>query len=213
MHRNQTLPCPRLAKETGRTPLSCDLLLRPGDKGNNMVIACGSGARSRRAPWSRRFHRPISRTESQRWSVGGSGLPCRFIDRASRIGRLETDGQPRAAFTARRSAGPVVNEMDSVKHPVRVPATPQTKKITSPSSTRAQTHSVVNGALSEKESRERDGEPEMSLVEQYKLSRGQSTPEKIRRLMAIPDSIARRPIRDALSMKRQGKPLPPTYPL
>jgi IS30 family transposase len=120
----------------------------------------------------------------------------------------EVAGCEPSEIPAKKGARPVIQEMSPVKDDVHLSTTQQTKRITSSSSTSAQVRPVMNQTLSEKESRPGEHEPKTNLVDLY-MSRGLA---KIQRLAAIADSIQPRPFRDARSMQRQGRPLPPIDP-
>lgn len=107
----------------------------------------------------------------------------------------------------------VIREMVPVKNDVHSSTTQQTKRITAPSSTSAQVRPVAKLTLSDKENRPGQPEPKTRMVVDIYNSRGQIAQEKIQRLAAIADSIETRPYRDARSMKRQGRPLPPSDPI
>ncbi len=99
-----------------------------------------------------------------------------------------------------------------VKNDVRSTTVQQIKGVASSSSSSAQVHRGVNHASSDKESRPGEQEPKANLVELYK-NRDKSNLDKIQELAGIADSIAPRPYRDARSIKRQGRPLPPSDPI
>src|ERR1700689_4129696 len=94
--------------------------------------------------------------------------------------------------SAKTGAQSVIKEKCPVKDDVHSSTTQQTKRITSPLSTRAHERPVVNHASSDKESR--PGEHDLCI------SSGPITPDRIRRLAAIADSIKARPVWDANSM-------------
>jgi hypothetical protein len=124
----------------------------------------------------------------------------------------EVAGCKPSEIPAKRGAQPVIQEMSPVKDDVHSSTTQQTKRITSSSSTSAQVRPVMNQTLSDKESRPGEHEPKTRLVD-LSISREQIIQDKIQRLAAIPDSIQPRPFRDARSMQRQGRPLPPIDPI
>ncbi len=117
----------------------------------------------------------------------------------------------RSEIPAEKGPRSVIKEMAPVKNDVHSSTTQQTKRITASSSTSAQVRPVVNHASSDKESRPGEHEPKTRPAGIYESSR-QIAEAKRQRLAAIPDSIGTRPYRDARSMPRQGRPLPPVNP-
>jgi hypothetical protein len=105
-----------------------------------------------------------------------------------------------------------IKKVCPVKNDVHSSTVQQIKRTASSSSTSAQVHRVVNHASSDKESLPGEQEPKANLVELY-MNRDQSNLDKIQQLAGIADSIAPRPYRDARSMERQGRPLPPSDPI
>jgi hypothetical protein len=112
---------------------------------------------------------------------------------------------------AKKGALPVIKKTCTVKDDVHSSTTQQTKGITSSSAASAQVRPVMNQTSSEKESRTGEHEPKTRLVDLIS-SREQIIQDKVRRLAAIPDSIQPRPVLNARSMQRQGRPLPPIDP-
>lgn len=112
---------------------------------------------------------------------------------------------------AKKGALSIIKETCPVKDEVHSSTTQPKKGITSPSSTRAQERLVVNPASGDKESRPGEYKPKTNLVDLY-MSIGQRELDKIQRLAAIADSIPTRPVRDATSIPRQGRPPRPSDP-
>ncbi|WP_348261359.1 hypothetical protein P8935_16335 [Telmatobacter sp. DSM 110680] len=89
----------------------------------------------------------------------------------------------------------------------------QPQKVISPLSTSIKARPLVNRASSNQQSQSAEHESKPDLVAQYsKLRERQINPEAIRRLDEIINSTDTRPIRNARSMTRQGKPSPQTDP-
>ena len=84
------------------------------------------------------------------------------------------------------------------------------RKLPSPSPTTAKEPPAKKGAVNEQEDRAREDVSQMSPRDQFMLSRGPMTPGKMWLLEEMSKSFERTPHGDARSMKRQGRPLPPT---
>ena len=135
-------------------------------------------------------------------------LATGFPTQSAKNTREAADCKP-SRIPTKKGARPIVKETSSVKDHVQSSRTPQAKKVATPPSTRAQERPILDRVASEKQSQPGVGEPGMSPLELYKLSKGQSLEDRMRRLAAISDSIKPRPFRNAHSMQRQGRPLPP----
>jgi hypothetical protein len=112
---------------------------------------------------------------------------------------------------AKEIVGHVINETCPAQDHAHTSTAQQTKKITFPLSTRVKEPPVVNCAMSRQEHQVGEDTPKTSLVDAY-MNRRQILDDKIQRLVAIPEQIKPRPIWNASSMKRQGKPVPPKDP-
>jgi len=130
----------------------------------------------------------------------------------SSISACEADRRIPSKIPAKKGVGPVIKEKYPAQDHAHISTAQQTKKMTSPLSIMAQEPPVVNGAMGGQENPAGEDTSKMSLVDQFNLSRGPITPDKIQRLAAMSKQMERRPFRDARSMKRQGKPLPPIDP-
>jgi hypothetical protein len=102
----------------------------------------------------------------------------------------------------------VINETCPVPDHPHTSTAQQTKKITSPLSTRGKEPPVVNSAMSRQDDQVGKDVPKTSLVDAY-MRRGQIIDDKIQRLASLHEQIKPRPILSPTSMKRQGKPVPP----
>ncbi|HKF49356.1 MAG TPA: hypothetical protein VKB38_18500 [Terracidiphilus sp.] len=111
---------------------------------------------------------------------------------------------------AKKGTKAVVKDKPNVEDRVHLPTTPQTKNRVSPPSATAQGQPIENSGLGGTQSQAGNGGPRISLVDQYRFSRGQGISDKMQRLAEVADSIQPRPFRNARSLKRQGKPSPPT---
>lgn len=109
---------------------------------------------------------------------------------------------------AKQVAGPSKEQCPMQDH-AQPSKAQQTKKLIASSSKRAEEPPPAIGAVTGQEDRAGQDAPRPSPLEQYKL-RHPSLSERIRLLAEMPKLIEARPYRDARSMKRQGKPLPPT---
>ena len=123
---------------------------------------------------------------------GADQYPCHFPPR----------------IPAWKIVGPVINETCPAQDHPHTSTAQQTKKITSPLSTRGKESPLVNNAMSRQKVQVGEDTPKTSQVDAY-MSRGQIIDDKIQRLAAIPEQIKPRPIWTPTSMKRQGKPVPP----
>lgn len=110
---------------------------------------------------------------------------------------------------AKKLVGPAIAETYPVQDHAHTSTARQTKKITSPPSTTGKESPAANGAMSRQEVQVGEDTPKTSQNDAY-TSREQSFKNKIQRLAAIPEQIKPRPIWTARSIKRQGRPLPPT---
>jgi hypothetical protein len=124
-------------------------------------------------------------------------------------GAREAISDKRAENPAQKGAEAAVGNKPNVEDCVHLSTTPQAKRDLSAEPAKAQRQPIVNSRLSGIESRPVNGRPRTSLVDLFNLSRGHSNSDRIRRLSEISKSIQARPFRDARSMTRQGKPLPP----
>lgn len=107
-----------------------------------------------------------------------------------------------------KAVEPVIKEVSPAPDNAHTSTAEQTKKIPSPSFTTVKGPSVVNSATSRQEDKVGRGAPISSNVDAY-TRRKQIVEENRHRAAAIADQIPPRPIYDARSMKRQGKPVPP----
>jgi hypothetical protein len=112
---------------------------------------------------------------------------------------------------AKKIVSPVKNETCPAQDHAHTSTAEQTKKNTSPVSTKVKEPLVVNGPVSRQEDQVRGATPKTSLVDAY-MNSEQIRANNIQRLAAISEQIKPRPIPNARSMKRQGKPEPPTDP-
>lgn len=85
----------------------------------------------------------------------------------------------------------------------------QTKKTSSPLSTKVKQPPVVNGATSGQENRAGEDTRITRLVDAY-MNRGQVIDDNMQRLARLSEEIVKRPLTSARLMKRQGRALPPT---
>jgi len=131
------------------------------------------------------------------------------------VSRIEALRESKAMFEKNGELKPVPNDKSAAndaKHKLSEHKTQQTRQSPHPVSRGAEEPSQGNGVASEKGRRAEEPKQKIDLVERYRLQSGGVTPKRIQRLQAIVESIAPRPYRDARSMKRQGRPLPPTDP-
>jgi len=112
---------------------------------------------------------------------------------------------------AKKIVESVTNETSPAQDHAHISTAEQTKKIIPPFSTRVKEPPVENGAMSRQENQVGEGAPKTSMVDAYMNSK-RIHDDKIQRLETIPDQIESRPLRTARSMKRQGRPEPPTDP-
>ena len=124
------------------------------------------------------------------------------------ISALEAARQSRATFQSLKKEAPNKEKCPTQDH-AQPSKAPQTNKLIASSSKRAEDPLPVIDAVTGQEDRAGQDAPRPSLLEQYKLGHP-SRSERIRQLAAMPGLTYSRPYRDARSMKRQGKPLPPT---
>ena len=108
---------------------------------------------------------------------------------------------------AMKSAAAVIRETCPTQDHAHATIAKQTKKITSPLSTAIKEPRVVSGATSGPENQAGENTPRTNPVEA--ISNMERVRAKIQRLASIPDQIKRRPLFDARSLGRQGRPLPP----
>jgi hypothetical protein len=111
---------------------------------------------------------------------------------------------------AKAIVGVTTKETHPMRHDARLSTAQQTKRITSQASTAAKTPPTVDGGSSGQKNQATEDTPRMSLPDQYILTRGPITLEKIQRLDAMSKQMERRPVQGAGTLTRQGRPLPPT---
>ncbi len=158
----------------------------------------------------RRYIKHANSSESRSaWVAMMERTVAKEPEEETTMSAIEAARQAGALIPRKKGLGPVIEETHSEKDHVHSSTAPPAKKVTSPALTRAQELRAMNPDQSGKQIQAGSGEPRMSLVDAYKLSKGQSISDSVRRLEAIPDSIEPRPFQNARSMKRQGKPLPP----
>lgn len=121
------------------------------------------------------------------------------------MSRLDVARHQRSLIPA-REMGPVKKSMPLGTNPVHPSTTQRANTMPAPQSVRVKID--ADNALDEKKIGE--DQPKMSPLELWKLTRGPMTPEKMRLLDEMSKSMQRPQFRDARSMKRQGKPVPPS---
>lgn len=117
--------------------------------------------------------------------------------------------ESRNMFLKNKAIAPVVKKPDPTNEPQHPSKAQPAKKIANPASIATKAPHVVDNGLGRQESRAEEDRPQMSPLERYNRA-SLSRLERIQQLVTLSDSIPSRPFRDARSMKRQGRPLPPT---
>lgn len=137
------------------------------------------------------------------------------------LGKISGMRSPKSAIEAARESNamfqknrPVAPEIEqkfpakSSQHPRKLK--PPESSVGTPS-VATKVPVTAEGKLGGRKRRSDEELPKMSLVDQYRL--GQLSGPEVRRVFASqPKLLERRPFRDISSMKRQGRPVPPTDP-
>jgi hypothetical protein len=128
--------------------------------------------------------------------------------RQNTLSVLEAARESQAMFQRNRTVGPALKETGWGKKPQGASVAQPTKKmIAGPASVATRVEPVIDDGLGGKENRVEEGQRSKSLIHQWKLGHPDNS-ERIQLLASM--TIEPRPFRDARSMKRQGRPLPPT---
>jgi hypothetical protein len=117
--------------------------------------------------------------------------------------------ESRNMFFKKKAIAPAVQKPDPPNEPQHPAMAQRAKMISNPASIVTKAPLVVVDGLARQESPAEEERPPMSPLESYN-SATPSLQERMQQLASLPDSIPSRPFRDARSMKRQGRPLPPT---
>lgn len=111
---------------------------------------------------------------------------------------------------AKQGVEPVIKQIHLAPDHAQPSEAEQEKKIASPASIATKEPPAIKEAVNKQEDRiGQQQDLRTSLVDRLNLSE-QIRQNKIQRLASISESFEPRPYRDARSMKRQGRPLPPT---
>ena len=122
----------------------------------------------------------------------------------TKISALEAARESVSMFQRNRKAGPLIKERCLAEDPEHSSTAQHRKKITTPTSTGAKEAPALRDVVNGQENRAERDNPKMSVVDQYNLTRGSFSSDRIQRLANISETIERRPYRDARSMDRQG---------
>lgn len=142
------------------------------------------------------------------WTALLESISGRKPEGQSKMSPLEAARESQSMFQRNRAVGAVIKGTGQTKKPQGASAAQPTKKIdASPASVATKVPPIMDDRLGGNESRVEESQPQISPLEQWKLGHP-SNSERIRQLASM--TIEARPYRDARSMKRQGRPLPPT---
>jgi hypothetical protein len=114
--------------------------------------------------------------------------------------------ESRNMFLKNKATAPAVKEPDPPNEPQHHSKVEPAEKIANPASIVTKAPTLVDNVLGRQESRAEEDRTEMSPLERYHRANLDRL-EKMQWLASLSDSIPPRPVRDARSMKRQGRPL------
>ena len=136
-------------------------------------------------------------------------LTKKFPETDTRSSRVADRQMTPKKIPAKPEMRPIRNQKYPGQNHENPSKTERINSIASLSSTTANESPVAKAPVTERDDRAREESPKMSLQDQYMLSRGPMTPEKMRLVAEIAKSFQRPPRGDARSMKRQGRPILP----
>jgi hypothetical protein len=160
--------------------------LSPQQRGEQVIILVGLGCSVRGIAKElgvaeTNIRRDLARAKSEETDGGWIEMMQRTL---AKVPSKQKTMSPREKGTK-----PVIKKRLPVTDLAQPSTTQQTKKIIPPPSTRDEERQVVNSELSGNESRPGESEPKVSLVDLYKLSKGQRIEDRVQRLAAISNSI------------------------